>query len=73
MPQQGTQSITLGGKTYPVSGLSRTALDAAQSLLFSEMRIRELQAEIAINRAAHLSFLQMLKADLVKLSVPTKT
>lgn len=73
MSQQSTQSITLDGETYPVSGLSRPALEAVQSLLFAEMRIRELQTEIAINRAAHLSFLQGIREELAKLSLRHKT
>lgn len=70
MSEQSTQSITLDGETYAVSGLPKPALDVVQSLLFSEVRIRELQTEIAISQAAYIGFLQGLKAELAKLSQP---
>lgn len=73
MSQQQTRTITLDGETDVVSGLSWPALDAVQSLLFSEMRILELQSEIAISRAERLSFLHGLKAELAKLPMPHKT
>jgi hypothetical protein len=64
MSQQQTQTITLEGQTYAVTDLTPTAMSTVQSLLFAEMRIRELQTEIAINRAAHLGFMQGLKTEL---------
>ena len=66
MSQQQTQTITLEGQTYAVSDLTPTAMSTVQSLLFAEMRIRELQSEIAVNRAAHLGFMQGFKTELAQ-------
>ena len=66
MSQQQTQTITLEGQTYAVADLTLTAMSTVQLLLFAEMRIRELQSEIAINRAAHLGFKQGLKTELAQ-------
>jgi hypothetical protein len=43
-------------------------MSTVQSLLFAEMRIRELQTEIAISQAAYLGFLNTLKIELAQLS-----
>jgi|SaaInl5LU_22_DNA_1037371.scaffolds.fasta_scaffold56338_1 hypothetical protein len=68
MSQQQNQTITLDGQTYAVSDLTQVAMSTVQSLLFAEMRIRELQTEIAISQAAYLGFLNTLKIELAQLS-----
>lgn len=68
MTDPTTQTITFEGQTYAVSDLTSAAMSTVQSLLFAEMRIRELQTEIAISQAAYLGFLNTLKIELAQLS-----
>lgn len=63
-----TQTITLEGQTYAVSELTSSAMSTVQSLLFAEMRIRELQTEITISQVAYVGFLNTLKVELAQLS-----
>ena len=68
MTDPAAQTITFEGQTYAVSDLTQVAMATVQSLLFAEMRIRELQTEIAISQAAYLGFLNTLKIELAQLS-----
>ena len=64
MTDETTPTITLDGASYVVSDLTQTARDTLQSLQFVEVKLRQLQGELAVSQTAHVAYARALKAVL---------
>ena len=71
MTDETTTTITLDGARYAVSDLAQTARDTLQSLQFVEVKLRQLQGELAVSQTAHVAYARALKAEL-ELQAPTE-
>ena len=57
-------SITLEGLTYALAELPQLAQEAVKSLQFVEVRLQQLQGELAVSQTAHVAYARALKAEL---------
>jgi len=57
-------SITLGEFTYALAELPQLAQEAVKSLQFVEVRLQQLQGEMAVSQTAHVAYARALKAEL---------
>ena len=64
MMDETTPTITLDGASYSVSDLTQTARDTLQSLQFVEVKLQQLQGELAVSQTAHVTYARALKAEL---------
>ena len=64
MTDETTPTITLDGARYAVSDLAQTARDTLQSLQFVEVKLRQLQGELAVSQTAHVAYARALKFEL---------
>ena len=72
MTDETTPTITLDGASYSVSDLTQTVRDTFQPLQFVEVKLRQLQGELAVSQTAHVAYARALKAELQELT-PAET
>ena len=72
MTDETTPTITLDGASYSVSDLTQTVRDTLQSLQFVEVKLRQLQGELAVSQTAHVAYARALKAEL-ELQAPSES
>ena len=61
-------SITLEGLTYALAELPQLAQEAVKFLQFVEVRLQQLQGELAVSQTAHVAYARALKAELEQTS-----
>jgi hypothetical protein len=64
MTDETTPTITLDGASYSVTDLTQTVRDTLQSLQFVEVKLQQLQGELAVSQTAHVTYARALKAEL---------
>jgi len=60
------QKITLDGQLYAFADLPPVAHDTLASIQFIEVRLRQLQGEMAVSQTAHVAYARALKAELAQ-------
>jgi hypothetical protein len=68
MTDKTEPSVTLGGLTYGLAELPQPAREAVKSLQFVEVRLKQLQGELAVSQTAHVVYARALKVELEHLT-----
>jgi hypothetical protein len=58
------QTLSLDGQLYAFADLPPVAHDTLASIQFIEVRLRQLQGEMAVSQTAHVAYARALKAEL---------